>query len=687
MVFTAPPSGDTARAGRPGIPALILLLAGLTSVAVVLRSQTPPAPLPPPSHIVDDVTISIYSPGGRDASAVAGSFEIPLDWVMEAMYPCAGCSRATLDAHVQMIHARGQLYVLYVSAGLVYKGGNLLGDLRPDLLDAAAVDLDGRKMTSSWGSLTTYKMNVNEPVWREFLRSEIAAGIEAGADGIVFDDIQAQVLTVGFNPAGVFNEPDMEGFRAFLRTVYAPDVLASRFGITTLDTFNYRTYILERGHADRWRSTPWEVPLFNEFRVFEYQSTLQHYAEMVRWAKDHAETTTGKSIVFLGNTSTGLDMSLPFERSLDVAWPEFPYKQFGWPPRCKAIPSAKVTTNGRLKKGVYLTQVPTNTELVERGHPPNIAKIFLAEAYAARAEYQVPYEVVGASGNYSPDLRELAPYYQFVAANRSWFGKDWTWRPRVAIFYPVSSYIGGPDSYYGAALALLESGVQFDAVFSGDGRMMLNTATPATLAPYPVVVLSNAVGMTAEQVQLILDYVRGGGTVVGWGSPGAANEFQDWSVQREADWRNFWSVGSRQVGNGTMTLVSQSDLAREYFTNRTAAARDDMLRAVAPMAPAEVATNVEHVVGLIYRHAVDDRLAIHLVNYDYNLENDSVREVGPVTVRVRLPAGFDLAGKRVRFLSPDIGEPQAIEYQVADGRATFTVPRLYIYGIIAVDGR
>ncbi len=659
-------------------------------VAVVLHlpsadRQTPPASLPPPSHIVDEVTISIYSSFDRDASAVAASYGIPIDWVMQASYPCVTCDPRALESRVRTVHARSQLFVLYVTAGTVYQGLNNLGDLRPDLLKLAAVDLDGKQITSSWGAMTTYQMNINEPAWREFLRSEIAAGVAAGVDGIVFDDIQAQVLAIGWDRGGVFNEPDRQGFREFLRGVYPSGVLASRFGIANLDSFDYRRYIVERGHADRWRSAPWQVPLYNEFRVFEYQSTLQHYAEMIAWAKDHAQSNAGKDLVFLGNTSTGLDMSLPFERSLDVAWPEFPYQQFGWPPRAKVIPSAKVTTNGRAKKGVYLTQVPTNTELVERGHPVNIAKLFIAEAYAARAEYQVPYEVVGAAGNYSPDLRQLAPYYRFIAANRSWFGRDWIWRPRVAVFYPVSSYLGGPDSYYGAAVALVEAGIPFDVIFSGDGRMMPNTATLASLAPYHAVVLSNSVAMTAGQVQLVLDYARGGGAVIGWGSPGAANEFQDWSVEREADWRNSWTVGTRAVGRGTMTLVSQSDLAAEYATKRTAAARDQMLRAISAIAPPESATNMEHVVALAYRHAAEDRLVVHLVHYDYNLDNDSVREVGPVSVTVRLPEGFSLAGKRARFLSPDFDEPHTVAVQVADGHATFSVPRLYIYGLIAVD--
>ncbi len=642
--------------------------------------------LPAPSHVVDDVTISIANTGtDRDASAVAAAYGIPLDWVLQSTYPCANCDRRGLEDRVSAIHARGQLYLQYVSAGIVYKGGGNLGDLRPDLLAAAALDIDGQPITSTFGAMTTYKMNMNEPAWQEFLRTEIAAAVAAGADGIVLDDIQAQTLAIGWESRGVFNPPDMEGFREFLRGVYTPDVLATRFGIPDLDRFDYGAYIRARGEAGRWRTAPWEVMLYNEFRVFEYQSTLQHYAAMTGWAREIARTTQGKDIVFLGNTSTGLDMSLPFERSLDEAWVEFPYMDFGYPPRCKVMPSAKVTTSGRVKKGTYLTQVPTNTDLVSRGHPPNIAKIFLAEAYAARAEYQVPYEVVGASGNYSPDLRALAPYYQFVATNRSWFGSDWTWTPRAAIFYPVSAYLAGADSYYGAALPLVESGIAFDVVFSGDDRMMPNEAGVEALRRYPVIVLANTVAMTSAQIQIVLEYVRGGGRVVAWGSPGAANEFQDWSVARPAEWRAFWSVGRHPLGTGTFTLVTQEDLGREYFTNRSASAREKMLGPIAEVAPPDMAASAEPVVAIAYRHRTEDRLVVHLVNYDYSLESDTVRDAGPFEVTVRLPVGFDWSGKRVRLLAPDVAEAEPIEVRIERDRATFVVPRLGIYGLVAVD--
>ncbi len=93
--------------------------------------------------------------------------------------------------------------------------------------------------------------------------------------------------------------------------------------------FNYRSYIVGRGLAKQWRSAPWRVPLFNQFRVFEYKSTVAAYTQLFKWARSYARSRTGKEIVFLGNTSTGGDISLPFEKPLDRAWLEFPYLHWG----------------------------------------------------------------------------------------------------------------------------------------------------------------------------------------------------------------------------------------------------------------------------------------------------------------------------------------------------------------------
>lgn len=676
---------------RPHIPAarslsVLLVLAGAGGgPAAYAQAVAPPSPL----ILRDAVTISVDSSGSwpEDGITVAESYEIPVDWGSYSAQPYVGYDPVALAAKVAEVHQRGQLYLQYLTAGIVWDGPGAIADRKPELLDYVAIDIDGQKIVRPFGDLMMYRANMNEEGWREFLRSEMAAAIDAGADGFVIDDIQAQTLEVGGETGGTFNAPDMRGFREFLKAIYPPAALSSRFGIDDIDTFDYREYIVARGLAGQWRSEAPNVPLFNPFRTYQYQSTLAAYAELFGWARSYSLSRTGKPIVFLGNTSTGGDLSLPFEHSLDLAWLEFPYLTWGYPPRSKTIPATKLKIDDRWKKGTFLTQVPTNGDLAARGSPANLSKVLFAEAHAAKAEYQVPYEVVGGPGGivYSPDLRELAPYYQFLARHRRYFGREWMWRPQVAILYPVAAYTGEADGYYGAALALLEAGVQFDALVSGDGRMFANTVTLDTLRQYPLLVLASPGAMSAAQVELVLAYLSAGGYVLTWGSIGEADELGQLDVQRPSDWRTVQTVGERRVGEGTVHNLSPNELGREYFRARDAATRTRIVDAVAGVVTPDVAVGQPEVVALTYQHSSAPALVVHLVNYNYDIDSDSVTTFNNLAVTFRPPAGFSLDGMHARLLSPDFAEADDVPYDIRDGIVFFDVPRLAYYGVLVVE--
>ena len=102
--------------------------------------------IPFPSSIKDSVTISIKSPYPEDGIVIAESEGIPLDWGIYATYPYIGGNfEATLEK-VNSVHNMGKLYIQHIACGNVYLDGHtLLGDIRPDLLNYAILDIDGNK--------------------------------------------------------------------------------------------------------------------------------------------------------------------------------------------------------------------------------------------------------------------------------------------------------------------------------------------------------------------------------------------------------------------------------------------------------------------------------------------------------------------------------------------------------------
>lgn len=641
--------------------------------------------------IINDITINMFGSlrAEEDFSLIIDGHGIPLDWVVYGSYPWVAADLELTKQNIEETHARGLKYIQHIAIERMYSDGETqLADRRPELKKYCIIDIDGKKFINDFDGIPVYNMNLNEKGWEKFIRSEIKVSIDAGADGILLDEIQAHTLYIGFDSGGVFNKVDITGFRKFLKKVYTNQELSSRFGINNIGSFNYRNYLNNNGYNHTWRTAPWEAPLYNEFKVYEIQSTLKVQKKMIKWAKKYAKSKYNRDIVFMGNTSDGMAYSLPFEVNLDAAWCEYPYLFYNYPPHNKIIPSAKLKVDDRWKKGLYLTQVPTNADLVARGNIPNIVKVFWAEAYAANTECNVPYEVPASSTHtYSPDLTVLAPYFQFIDTYREYYGSDWSWKPRVAIFHPVTSYLGLPDSYFGAALALFESGIQFDVVFSGDGHMMKNNVTLEKLENYPVIILSNAYSMTNKQMNLILNYISKGHTVIGWGDIGPGDEFNNYVENRPREWTAFWTEGVHRHGNGEFVNVSNDFPGEQYFRDRKLAKKNLMINAIKPYAPPEVASTAPKDVDfLVYVDSANERLTLHMINYRYNIKNDRIKATKKFFVTLSLPVDFSVKGKKATLYSPDLNNPKNVKIQKKDATTIrLKIPKLEYYNLLVIE--
>ncbi len=641
--------------------------------------------------IIADINVTMFGSlhAEEDFSSIVDGYGIPLDWVMYGAFPNTALDIAVVTNNAAETHARGLKYVHHIPLEKMYTDGKIsLGDVKPELREFCIIDVDGNRSMSEFDGIGVYNMNLNEKGWQKYIKSEIRAAIDAGADGIVLDEIQTNTMHMGGPSGGVFNPVDIKGFRRFLKKTHSPQVLASRFGISNIGSFDYRKWILANGYRDTWLEVPWEVPLYSEFRWYVFDSVLKAEKKIIRWSKKYGQSKHKKDIVFLGNSSDGMAFSLPFEVNLDLAWCEYPYLWYGYPPLSKIIPSAKLRVDGRWKKGAYITQVPTNADLVARGDIPNISIVFWAEAYASQNEYNVPLNVPGSSTyGYNPDLSVLAPYYQFIDRYRAFYGSDWGWKPRIAIFYPVTSYLGIPDSYLGTALALFEGGIQFDVIFSGDGRVMKDKATLSMLQQYPVLLMANAKSMTPKQRNLVLDYVAKGGTALGWGGIGPEDEFGNDVTNLPSEWTAFWNVGSHKYVKGWFVNLSNGNLGEDYFRSRKPANRNRIIDGISPYAPPEiVSTAPDDVDFLVYANSANTKLAFHMINYRYNLSQDRIRQAKNFFVTVTLPDGFSLDGKKARLISPDQANPQNISLtQPGPATIRFKVPKLKYYNLFVIE--
>jgi len=154
---------------------------------------------------------------------------------------------------------------------------------------------------------------------------------------------------------------------------------------------------------------------------------------------------------------------------------------------------------------------------------------------------------------------------------------------------------------------LAGAAVPFDVVLFPDPRTAPDRVTAETLRRYATVILPSCTHLSPGQAAALRDYLDGGGTVVRVGGLG--------DNLPEADRRAL----ARHPGVRTADAADVASLT-PHGPQVTVSAQ--------AAATGTVAVNTA---GL-----VDGSTAVHLINYDYQAEDDRVRPIAALTLRVRL---------------------------------------------------
>jgi hypothetical protein len=588
-------------------------------------------------------------------------------------------------AAVAALHQRrGITHFSNISAGDPFESSL---EALPELNAAACLDIDLKPMITEAGfQVFLPLMDTLEPRWQQFLKDQTFIAIDAGAEGTIVDEIQGTSL----NP-GCFNQVDMAGFREFLQEEFTPQDLQSQFGITDIATFDYGEFIRSMDLAETWKQQWYQVPLSMEFRIFQTVAIQEFWTDLIAESKQYARENFGRDFLFSGNVSSLEQFSIMFANALDFYTLEFPYFPFiGFPPAGKTIPASKLSRAFRGKKAVFLTQVSTNGELVRRGNVNNLMKIYVAESYSAQSEFMIPFKIFsGGPVGYSADLSVIAPYYGFIQNNRVLYEEIQLLNPRVGLLYSFPSNFYANywflNSFYGASYALLDSQIQHDVLFSGDDFMLQDTLTAEQLNKYDVLVLPNSRNLSNSQIQLILDYVKSGGTVLAWAEIGIANERDKELTSPERTALNALTTpGSQTHGNGTFIYFTE-DLGSIYFDERTVGTRDKISQEILARIDRQIEVDAPNNVDVLgYTSETDQVLIFHIINYNYNIDTDTITPVPSLGFTFQLPTGFEMENKQFYLLSPDRDAPELLNFQQSGNAITTAITGTQFYDVLAI---
>ncbi len=511
----------------------------------------------------------------------------------------------------------------YFPGGLRNSDGEPVSDL---LEECCSRDIEGRPCHAHWVECPDrehycYTMDRNNPVWRAYLEAIIRIQIDAGVHGVQLDEAELPITSMQYG--GCFCRDCMKGFREHLQGLPAGELPEELRG-EDLAAFHYGDFLRARGHDFKERRE--EAPLFWEYMRFQRAAITRYFTDLADYARSYARSK-GREVLVSGNFFNLFDHYYALEPAVDLVITEMRntrYRQPAWYRYVAGFAPDKPTI---VVENPYGGVVPELIEMLGRGRGYDLFRLSLYEAAALGVNMSVPYGAWMGSeieDSFNPphelcvEIQSFLAEHEHLAARRSAsetaivYSIESLFQERRDVFsdnrYNVSA--GEAVRFWDICESLSSASQPYDVVFFPDGTLRADTLTAEDLARYRTVVLPDCRHLTEAQADALAGYLRGGGHVLVLG-PFAEN--LDGARRRAL----LDEPGLRHDAGG--------DFEAELLDGGPQVVRHD---------DADVAINL---------HRLEDGVALHLVHYDYDADDDRVAPLPRLRLDLRLDGAHELA--------------------------------------------
>jgi hypothetical protein len=501
----------------------------------------------------------------------------------------------------------------------------------------------------------------NNPVWREYLKAIVRIQIDAGVQGVQFDETEVPLTSLQYG--GCFCRTCVTGFGEYLRALPQEELPESVRG-EDLSSFDYRTWLLERGYdfvTDRHLT-----PLFPQYIRFQQGNIARYFEELATYARDYARSR-GREVRISGNFFNLFEHYYPMAPHVDVITTEMRntlWRQPEWYRYAAAFGRGKDVV---VVENPYGGVVPEMVRMLQRGRGYDRFRQSLFEAAALGVNMSAPYGSwmgsVVEDAFYAPhDL--VVEIQSFLADHENVLGTDPT-AAELAVVYGIRSNAlaraevelpadnrvnvlpeGDVLAFDQVSRVLCEAMQPYDVLFFPEGELRADDLEPSDLARYRTIVLPSVDALTLRQAELLETYVDGGGRLVVLGALGT-------------------NLGERM----------RPLLAREGVTGAEPFAFSlDLL----PFGP-QVRVVEGHTDAALGLHDLGDRVAVHLMRYDYDEAADRVPPLDRLVLDVRLPRAL----RSVAALDPAAALRADVAVDADVHRLTLT--NVGVYGVAVLS--
>ena len=546
---------------------------------------------------------------------------------------------------------------------------NADGEVVEDILEECAQrDIHGTPCHALWIECPdrehwNYMMDRNNPVWREYLKAIVRLQIDAGVQGVHFDEAEVPLTSLQYG--GCFCATCVRGFREYLREMPQPP---AELDGEDLAGFHYGEWLLRRGFdfKGNWASTP----LFYDYTAFQQRNIRRYFEELATYAREYARSV-GREVRISGNFFNLFEHYYALEPFVDVIVTEMRntlWRQPEWYRYAAGFGRGKPIVVVENPYGGVVTEL---VAALKAGRMYDRFRQSLYEAAAMGANMSVPYGAwmgsVVEDAFYAP--HDLAREIQtFLAEHERLFGADPSFaevgvvfgiasnaRARSVAELPADNRLnvmaeGDVLAFDQVGRVLAAAAQPYDVLFFPDGELRRDELEVDDLTRYRTLVVAGCDELTERQVELLEGFLDGGGRLIVVGELGT-------------------NLGGRVGGVLDDPRTVRADafgFALEHLADRP------QVRVVEGRT--DVAVNLQR---------VDGGCALHLIRYDYDEIGDRVPPLDRLVVDLRLP--FEPADG-VEGFSPDGGLVVAAE-PAADGLLRLTLRRVPLYGIVSIPRR
>ena len=386
--------------------------------------------------------------------------------------------------NAEEVHAAG---VRLYSASLPFRTGFAgMIDYSPDFLDAACRNFAGEPFAVPW--LWDHKHKdqpiwwgcTNSPLYREWLEKRLREIMDSGVDGLHIDDYTGTAGSLNWL-SGCFCRHCMAAFREYLKAK-APGETLAELGISDLDAFDYRQFLLERGITpETYRKDYGSLPLKDAFADFQMQAVTEY----VRGLQKQASEWRGRHIPLSVNSSLGSPNALMIVPYLDYVCGEVGHHAAGgaWP----AHPVYIYKLAEALDRPIAAMASGQDHAYISEHNTEELLRTWIVTAYSNGQIFTAPnrlwcYTKDKGTHWYSGPREEYAWLFQFVRTRAELLDGYRTAAP-VALIYDNAARRTGRGNIEPIAAKLDKANIPFDIVAAGDDWLDCRL-TEEKLAPY-----------------------------------------------------------------------------------------------------------------------------------------------------------------------------------------------------------